>query len=119
KCSRRIFYFQHIEWRNVYRNISAEPIYDGAIMVVTDRIFWRWYLIFVSLFSVWYLYQWRDNKGTWFLLVAISLVISIIGLLIFKEISLESIHYKFIKIPVFLGWMIAVILISAPSILTF
>lgn len=88
-------------------------------MVVTDRVFWRWYLIFVSIFSGWYLYQWRNNTGTWFLLVTFSLIVSIVGLLVFNKISLESIHFKSLKIPDFLGWMLAVILISAPSILTF
>lgn len=88
-------------------------------MVVTDRVFWRWYLIFVSIFSVWYLYQWRNNTGTWFLLVTLSLIVSIVGLLVFNKISLESIHFKSLKIPDILGWMIVVILISAPSILTY
>jgi len=88
-------------------------------MVVPDRAFWRWYLVFVLIFSGWYLYQWRNNTGNWFLLAAVSFIVAIIGLILFKKISLENIHLKSTKIPDFLGWAVALILVTVPEILTF
>ena len=88
-------------------------------MVVTDRDFWRWYLVLVSFFSAWYLFQWRNNAGTWFLLVSTSLVIAILALIFFNRINLERLQRITIKIPEIFCWLISLTLISTPSILTF
>ncbi len=88
-------------------------------MLVTDRIFWRWYLFFVVLCSAWYLYQWRNNSGTWFFLVLAIALLSLFTLVLFNKINLERFHYQVINIPEYLIWLTSGLLISLPSVLTF
>ncbi len=88
-------------------------------MDVPDRVFWRWYLVFTIIFSGWYLYQWRNNTGTWFLIVSLSLIFAFSGIFLFHKLPIEVIQAKSIKIPDFLGWLIAFGLATVPSVLTF
>lgn len=88
-------------------------------MLVTDRIFWRWYLFFVVLCSGWYLYQWRNNTGSWFFVVLVIALMALITLALFNRINLTRLHDKTIKLPEWLILLFSGLLVFIPSLLTF
>ncbi len=88
-------------------------------MLITDRIFWRWYLFFVTICSAWYLYTWRNHTGSWFFLVLGSFLGALLYLLFFNKINLDRFHIHAPKLPEFLIWLICIPLICISAILTF
>jgi len=88
-------------------------------MFVSDRSFWRWYFIFVAILSVWYLYIWRDNMGTWFSLASASFLLAVFLIFFEKKINLECFLYHQYAIPDFVIHLSSVLLISIPSVLSF
>ncbi len=88
-------------------------------MLVTDRIFWRWYLFFVVVCSGWYLYQWRNNSGSWFYLILASGLLALLTLVLFNKINLNRFHDQTITIPEWLILLFSGLLVCIPSLLTF
>lgn len=88
-------------------------------MLVTDRVFWRWYLFFVIICSGWYLYQWRNNTGSWFFLVLALSLISVLISIFFNRINLDRFFHQAVNIPENLIWFTSALLIFIPSIITF
>ncbi len=89
------------------------------MMLVTDRIFWRWYLFFVTICSAWYLFTWRNHTGSWFFVVLGLFLGALLILLFFNKIDLDRFHFHALKLPEFLIWLICIPLISISAILTF
>lgn len=88
-------------------------------MFVSDRSFWRWYFIFVAILSVWYLYIWRNNTGTWFSLVKASFLLAVFLIFFDKNINLERFLYHQYPVPDFVIHLTSVLLISIPTVLSF
>ncbi|MBE0685857.1 MAG: hypothetical protein IH585_07635 [Anaerolineaceae bacterium] len=88
-------------------------------MLVTDRIFWRWYLFFVVLCSGWYLYTWRNNTGSWFFLVLASALLALLTLALFSKINLNRFHDQTIKLPEWLILLFSELLVCIPSLVAF
>ncbi|PKO04786.1 MAG: hypothetical protein CVU41_15615 [Chloroflexi bacterium HGW-Chloroflexi-3] len=88
-------------------------------MLVTDRIFWRWYLFFVIVCSGWYLNNWQNNTGTWFFLVLANALLALLTLVLFNKINLTRFHDQTIKLPEWLILLFSGLLVCIPSFLTF
>ena len=88
-------------------------------MLVTDRIFWRWYLFFVVLGSGWYLCQWRNDTRSWFFLVLITSTIALITLPNINKMNLNRFHFQNINLPEWLILSFAGLLVAIPSLLSF
>ncbi len=87
-------------------------------MLVTDRIFWRWYLFFVVGCSAWYLYQWRNNSGTWFFLVLAIALLSLFALVLINSINLSRFYINSPKISKFITWPFSIVLTFLTTILS-
>ena len=88
-------------------------------MLVSDRIFWRWYLFFVVVCSGWYLYNWQNKIGEWFFLVLAGALLALLTLALFNKINLTRFHGKIIKLPEWLILLLSGCLVCIPSLLTF
>lgn len=88
-------------------------------MQITDRIFWRWYLFFVTICSAWYLFTWRNHTGSWFFVVLALFLGALLILLFFNKLRLDRFHLHALKLPEFLVWLICIPLVSISAILTF
>jgi hypothetical protein len=88
-------------------------------MLVTDRVFWRWYLLFVVVCSGWFFINWRNNTWSWFFLVLVTSTIALTVLLIFNKINLDRFHYQSIRLPEWLILSFAGFLVAIPSLITF
>jgi hypothetical protein len=88
-------------------------------MQITDRIFWRWYLFFVTICSAWYLFTWRNHTGSWFFVVLALFLGALLILLFFNKLRLDRFHLHALKLPEFLVWLICIIFVSLPSVFSF
>jgi len=88
-------------------------------MLVSDRIFWRWYLFFVVVCSGWYLYTWRNNTGSWFFMVLASSIIALLVLVLFNRIPFDRFLSRSLHFPEWLIWLFTALLLLIPSLLSF
>ena len=88
-------------------------------MQITDRIFWRWYLLLIVACSTWYLFTWRNNTGSWFFLVLACLIVASILYIYLGKGQFKFSNQLPIRIPEIYIWIVAIPLVSIPALLTF
>lgn len=88
-------------------------------MQLTDRVFWRWYWLFVAISSAWYLYIWRNQTGNGFFLGLGSFLVALFFLSFSHKINLIRFHFHGPKIPELIIWFISILLISLPALVIF
>lgn len=86
---------------------------------ITDRDFWRWYLLFIVACSAWYLFTWRNNTGVWFFLVLACFLVASILFLIIRKVNFDLIDHLPIRFPDGLIWIITIPLVSIAALFSF